>query len=590
MEDGNEEYLPEDIEEALVTTQADHDAQTGTKHRRRSSTSVEGGADKRRAKRQLQESAGGRTDEPRFKRQKRPMNAAYLELLNQDIEDATLGVSLDDDEAPVPGQVGLTHWSTLEKTQLYEAVSRLGVSSLDAIAARVDTKDVLEVKHYLRFLQQTFEARQGQLRGKSKMLALAELPAAVELSNECCQAQEEAADAISLKQERHEQLRESAKWGGYWDITPNIAAALDKRTPGSDLPDFVFTPLFSLTDWLALSRRVFMNSTVPEGNWVNIDSSPPSIWATCLEDFHSLALSLTRRIMQTALYIASSRIRTQSSATPDMQMKVRARDVRAAVASLGLTRDSSKFWATAARRLRLNVHDDPVVDISDDATDPDILSYETVEDRLFSHDMPEPRASDARTASGRYTRGMSPAVDEASMDNDSDLEDDESSSSEVEDGKHGPFVEAEVKEGLQYSVSTIRDVTKFREALTLRVLAEREAEEVAEQVDARASAQAEAQMWKILEKTPSHPLPKLKRAVPIPRSSLRVSDLDASKDGWAEATQYYAPWETLQNHSIQSDSSDDDPGGGEGEEGEDEIDLLTTDEDMGTSSEGEGPL
>lgn len=593
MEEKNRAYSPGHSDDTSINSDADRKTQPVNKHRRRSSTSVEGITEQRPHKRQLHESTGTQIDEPRFKRQKRPLNLAYLDILNHDIEEAALSVSLDDHIELDPSQVGLTYWSALEKKQLYEAVSRVGISNLDAIVARVDTKSVLEVQHYLQFLQKALQARQTQAAGSNmKLLALAELPAAVELSNECCQAQEEAADSISLKQERHEQIRESTRWGSYWDITPSIAAALDRRTAGSGLPEFSFMPLFRLSDWLALSRRVFMNSAVPEGNWVNIDSNPPSIWTTCLEDFHSLALSLTRRIMQTALYIASSRIRTQAPGMSDLQMTVRARDIHAAVASLGLTQDSSKFWATAARRLRLNVHDSPAGDAADGPIDPEILSYDAVEAHLFSHGAPKRADSNTPTTSLPHTKTEAPQpslVEETSGKDDAEEQSDESSSSEVEDGKYGPFVEAEVKEGLQYSVTTIRDIVRFREALTTRVLAEREAEDVAEHVDSRASAQAEAHMWKTLEKTPSHPLPKLKKTIHIPRSGIRVADMNASEQGWAEATEYYAPWETLQHYNDFSDSSDDVQDEVEDDDGEDDIDVLTNTDAVDSSDAGDDP-
>ena len=72
-----------------------------------------------------------------------------------------------------------------------------------------------------------------------------------------------------------------------------------------------------------------------------------------MEDFYSLVQSITRRIIATTLTVANSRIRRRKEFT---SAKVRPRDVKAAISSLGMNNDSRKFWATAARRLRLNVY------------------------------------------------------------------------------------------------------------------------------------------------------------------------------------------------------------------------------------------
>lgn len=487
---------------------------------------------------------------PPLKRQKGTLNQEYLDILNKDIEDASLGVSLDGEELLDPSKVGLTLWSPIEKRQLYEALARDGEPHIEKIASKLGTKSVLEVRHYIQFVRSLAKSRRGT---KDRcLLQFSEMPAAVEMSQECCQAQEEAADAVSVRQEKHEQFRESTKWGNYWDITPKIAAALHKRTEESSLPDYPFARLFNLPQWLELSRRVFMNSSVPDGNWTNFESEPPSIWATSLEDFHSLTLSITKRLVQASLFMAMSRIRTQSTFNPNIKQRVRRRDVRAAIASLSLPRDASTFWASCPRRLRLDVVDPLDTDIDNSQTEP--LSYNDVEAALSTSQRNSDFESAIKTQRANSESAEDPALD---SDSGSDISEMLDTNADGEDNDANPNVEADVAEALQYSATTVRDLRRFRLALTARIKADYKDELHADDIDKRNSAQAESQMWKSLQNAPSKPPPKLKRRLPqAPRTILSTTDIDLpSTEDWDEKTTYYAPWETLARAPVQDEEA-----------------------------------
>ncbi|CAF3469701.1 unnamed protein product [Fusarium graminearum] len=289
-----------------------------------------------------------------FKRQKGVLNTDYLDLLNRDIEDAAQRVCFtheDNETALGSTQIGLTYWSLPEKKLFFEAIARLGQTDLPGIASRIGTKSEVEVNHYLDVLRRARLLRQREVRRPA--IEFSEIPAAVELSQQCCHALDEAADAISVRQERKEELREEGKWGECWEITPKIAHRLDKGESINGSQKLQFKGLFNLHTWLRLSERVFMNSSIPSENWQYIDNRPPSMWATTFEDFHSLAVSITKRLVQTTLFMSMSRIRAKRELHPNTRDIVRAQDVQAAIASLGMKLDSRQFWSKCARRLRL---------------------------------------------------------------------------------------------------------------------------------------------------------------------------------------------------------------------------------------------
>ncbi|KAK1777466.1 hypothetical protein QBC45DRAFT_487350 [Copromyces sp. CBS 386.78] len=381
------------------------------------------------------------------KRHKTPFNHSYLALLNADIIDAASRfVPADTDQTTqplTPSQIGLTLWTPAEKDLFFSAVSRLGPDSASAIASRIRTKSELQVAEYLEVFRQTIKTRQDpKLATPATLLqpvTPAEVPAAVELSQQCCNALEEAADAVSSRQEAWEEAEERRKWGeNRWLIRKDNVKGLEmdarekrekkrraekgkskeKDADGSGDADEEGEPvvkidekvdeygqrkspaldLFRVRKMLDLSENVFMNSTVDDYNWSSMSDEPPAIRATALEDLHSLIVSLTRRLVAAVLYISESRIKAKRAVHPLTRNLVWTRDVEAAVLSLGLEKNSHQFWAGAARRLRLNVYGDEDYDYKEELArkeeegidvdmemmrdDPDPMSYAEVEEAL----------------------------------------------------------------------------------------------------------------------------------------------------------------------------------------------------------------
>ncbi|KAH6631696.1 hypothetical protein F5144DRAFT_648788, partial [Chaetomium tenue] len=453
-------------------------------------------------------------DSPRpFKRHRTAtFHPAYLALLNDDIRDAAQQFVPPTDDNPhpnkkttlEPSQLGLTHWSSAEKTLFFEALARLGRDDAAGIAARVRTKGELEVAAYLALLRREGEGQgvEGEGGGgKREGVAPAEVPAAVELGQECVAALEEAADAVSVRVEGYEVAVERGRWGeGGWLVGAGNWRVLEGAPPeglGGVLE------LFRVGNWLRLSGRVFMNSAVEEYNWVRVEGEEPAVRATALEDFYALAVQVTRRLVAATIFVAEERIRARRELYPYARNRVWKQDVEAAALSLGLPTDSRKFWAKCARRLRLDVYEneDATVmgweDEGEDEQDP--MSYDEVERALGL----EPEATGPNTAAAaedEETESSEEELDEAMISAEALTHD--------EDDAEREAITREMNEVLIHSALEYPKSGPQRDNLRRRIRAERAHEAYADKMDARASYYEEKRMWAMLERQPLRELLK----------------------------------------------------------------------------------
>ena len=563
---------------------------------------------------------------PPLKRLKGEFNAAYLSLLNQDIQDASLGLIKGreggeaegyGDEYPEssPSQIGAVVWSAAETNVFFAAVSRLGRDDVERIAARIGTKSELEVRQYLFFLDAA-KRQPGVTAGEGKVgavtplpprLASVEIPAAVEIGAECAFLLEAAADALALCQGGYEEEVEKERWGAGGGITGPGAGILEEglqrrqgRTgraedpktateqrrdreereqrsltqKGDDdndndeekggeewdksLEEMPFVELLHVENWLRLSDRVFMNSAIADGNWraMSEEDEPPAIQATALTDFHALALSVTKRLLFAAAYVAESRVRRRVLDGSQRRLcpRLRPEDVKAAVLSLGMRQDSREFWARCARRLQLDVVDDGIeeeddIDIDnyddytqenegddddDDAYNMDIdeqmstgeSSDKNVEDHgqemqgsEEEHDYEVMTYDEVEAVLGFQAsniRNVMPGGPSSPETDDGDVfpspEDTSSASSfEDENGDEGTEEAKEAEDDDSLNIESInRDIeeamtsivhtegTTTLPALRSRIRAEHRLERDAERLDAKASADAEARLWAVL--------------------------------------------------------------------------------------------
>ncbi|KAF2204074.1 hypothetical protein GQ43DRAFT_211923 [Delitschia confertaspora ATCC 74209] len=293
-------------------------------------------------------------------------------------------------------QIGVSKWTSEEKDRVFAAVERLGRDNLPGISSAVGSKSIPEVKDFLLLL------KDATTEHDRAAVDYRDIPAAAEISSECCQQLELAGDALSSYQETFEAKVEQDRYGKHWLITPEIAEEIEvalasskgrssshvsstsdsgaaetnpekvRLSPAPDNPSNVeilqsipSSSLLRPISFLTLSMKLFMNSssTLPSAypHWTHLTSqlaSGPSIYHTALNDFHTLAISLTKRLAQASMMQATSRLRSQNwRFSKGVKPFVKKRDVLAAIDILGLQRNRSENWRAVARRCKVRVLD-----------------------------------------------------------------------------------------------------------------------------------------------------------------------------------------------------------------------------------------
>ncbi|KAG6366471.1 hypothetical protein INS49_000648 [Diaporthe citri] len=486
-----------------------------------------------------------------LKKAKGSFNRAYLDILNEDIEHAAaqyvpLGRETKDERISLPSsQIGMVTWTSMEKERFFEALGRLGRDDTPGIARRIRTKGEMEVRQYLKLLQDGLAQRRRL--NELDPLELADFPAAVELSHECCEALDEAADSLALRQENFEQTTEQHKHGTDWLVTQKCKDdAQDEAADGDLIPSSVL----NVPNWLQISGRLFMNGTSEERNWQSVDGDYPSIRHATLEDFYSLALTLTRRLVAATIYMASSRIRAQSRYNAGNQSEVRRRDVHAAALSVGMRAEKQSVLAGSARRLGLHVYEHPPrpSEEEDAAT---MMPYDAVEHALgmhghrnissIRHKIQRIELSSDQGAVSRHAPAYSEAETDSMDSDDGYPSDTEYEESEDEDED----VKAEADEIMLYSTVDRPQTKRDRETLFRRIKAEREQEVYSDAVDAQATYQEERRMWEVLGRHPPQPL--IDPGLPPTGRRLKVSVGAAYSVGkdWRAHTKVVSEWEFL---------------------------------------------
>ncbi|KAL5446194.1 hypothetical protein PMIN07_002357 [Paraphaeosphaeria minitans] len=311
-----------------------------------------------------------------------PYNDAYRLLYNDFVQNLAGNHRISGALSLKTSQLGATVWTAGEKEAFFAALERLGKDNLPGIAAAVGSKSVFEIRHFLLLLQDACVDRAGK-----RDISLTDIPAAAEVGIICERQLDAAGDTLATKQERYEATQEQKRYGEHWLITSELAEEIEIAAKGlrasvpvesgdddnrlhaaGDSPLLREIPEAGLiipNSFLELSRNLFMNSSsdtsYPWLNWRDLTSDiapEPCMYRTALRDFHSLVLLLTKRVMQTALIQATSRIRAQGwRAKKGVKLFVRSRDVHTAVDLLGISTSRRKFFRDVPRRCRLRVTD-----------------------------------------------------------------------------------------------------------------------------------------------------------------------------------------------------------------------------------------
>ncbi|KAL8859313.1 MAG: hypothetical protein Q9178_004251 [Gyalolechia marmorata] len=295
---------------------------------------------------------------------KRFYNTKYHGLLN----DAISGLDTDPliphrDNAPT-AQAGMCFWSSQERELLFRGIARHGQDKLPAIAALIGTKSEPEVHVYIQSLKAASK-KQHMYGKRQSLVGLGDIPAAVEISDDCCVSLELAADSLAIMQQRHEEHFEKQRHISLWKLDQDKAQWVEQRLRESEegrseihekLPA---AELLNLEEMLKLSRNFFMNAADLDMDWRSFctKGETPALLYTAFSDLHDIALSITSRLIQTALFFAMSRLRAAKSPYYTLQRTVKRCDVSAALKVLGMKESASDGWVQIARRCKLEVYD-----------------------------------------------------------------------------------------------------------------------------------------------------------------------------------------------------------------------------------------
>lgn len=323
-------------------------------------------------------------------------NDKYRELLNEDISEAT-GMTFGEDFTNLKletSQLGVSVWTKLQKELFFSTLTRYGKDNLPKLAA-ITEKSEPEVAHYLYLLDAGVK-EMAEVTNHKHSLGHEHIPAARELSDECCQNLQRAADALISLQESWEASEEQKKHGSYWLLDQSTADLIEDEVSRLSFREDVeqeiinqsreeleaqqmthypsqkskhqfildsipAARLLRLKTFINLSKTFFMNSPDPEYDWNTYVSSGhgPSIYRTAFDDFHSLTVSITRRIAHAAAFQAMTRSRTMDNRKLNVIPKehnVRRADVDAALEILGMKTNIKEYWATLPRRQGLRCY------------------------------------------------------------------------------------------------------------------------------------------------------------------------------------------------------------------------------------------
>ncbi|KAJ5603214.1 hypothetical protein N7537_006170 [Penicillium hordei] len=286
---------------------------------------------------------------------------AYSHLILQNEEIIEYASLRELDNPYQVSQHGSMVWTPTEKEVFFNALDRKGKSGIKEIAAAVGTKSELEVMEYIRFLHKALAAQYASDVHLERMPVLSDVAAATEISQECCGLLEEYADVLSLKESLIEARAGTQQHGDNWILTQASAQALaDGDNDGVRGALRLAADLLNIPYCIRLSYVLFMNlgGTQAENNWWNLAKRKdlitayghtPSMTADTAVDFYSLTVSVTRRLVQSSLFFAMSRLRSSNRSGNDRKGYVRTQDVRAAIEVLNMKHCRPNFVDIARR-------------------------------------------------------------------------------------------------------------------------------------------------------------------------------------------------------------------------------------------------
>lgn len=471
----------------------------------------------------------------RLKRLKISYNDDYRDLFNNTVNEIVKGPPVNEADLLPMSQIGVTQWSTCEKEIFFTMLARRGRHNLSSIASAIGTKSELEVHVYLQLLQKS-TAEHHLNAPRHQLLGTYEIPGAFEVSQDCSATLELNADALSILQQKEEEKLERRNYDKLWLLDNHTVRLMSQRQRSAKgdktevLDALAPSELLNLKSFLKLSARVFMNSSQEEDNWRSYceKKETPSILHTAFSDFHSLVISITKRLIQSSLFIAMSRIRATSSSNYRQKKAVRLRDVSAALNVLGMKHNSQSFWIEVARRCNLAVYD---IVKGPDSMDEE-LNYNEVEKRLSrrSEDDGEcvkygPEPNEITATLGTAPLSLETDHDKFPSDYISNSSFDPAGSS---DNGGSPLLSSQ-DEGRSHDQNTAEEVGDF----------------YTEALDMRISQREELRLWKLLGQDPPVNMKPEEIELPMrPRPERKTAD---DLDDWSSWVVYAPAWEVHEN-------------------------------------------
>lgn len=517
---------------------------------------------------------------------------SYRLLFNSVVTEASHRFTNDDYTPLAPSQVGASTWTPEEKELFFNVLAKLGRDNLPGIAAVIRSKTETEIHEYIQLLQEGL-VQQHLNAPHHRLVGLTEIPAASELSQPCCNSLETASDALAWYQLGWEMRQEKEKHGGLWlldrqtanllegssseaeeGVHPDVAQVENEGSNGEeeggqeDEHAVVFEPsipdalpaakLLKLSNWIELSERVFMNAGPPNesDNYRSVadPGERPSITLTALNDFHTLAVSVARRLVHAVLFQTTSRLRATGGSRKGSHVRkvwVRKKDVAAAATVLCMERNSKSFWAKSARRCHLAVYKGrmPTIGMPNrgqrltydeveqlcgvDATFSERVSlnnpYDTVSDDLSTVLEAEGNKSSTGIGWPAKVSATSSMIDDSDTEYQEHTVDDESEDSDTDRSIHS--ITQETGASFKPSRDPIHPVQEERDEL----------DEHTEQFDRLASHIAEQQLWDMLQQRPP---PEIKDEGTVIQKAPATERKRAHElHNWRDWIEYESEWE-----------------------------------------------
>lgn len=435
---------------------------------------------------------------------------AYTGILASIEKDIRFETTAENEEFIVT-QNGAVVWTATEKEVLFKHLDRKGKNGIKGIAAAIGTKSELEVMDYLNLLHRGVE-NQHLLDRKIQTIVMGDVPGAAEISKKCCGELDKIADVLAIKEDVDTSKACRQQYGNYGTISEAQAKELVDSGDQKPLRGNIHLAgnLLNVPNWIQLSRRFFMNfgGKKEQDNWRNFvkseKSESPSISGDALMDFYALATSLTRRLMQSAIFFAMARLRSSQLLGRERSSNVRRRDVKAAIDVLNMKSRPPDFLLQCARSNGLLIAD--------------ITNQKGWVPRVFSYD-----------EAAELLRGDDDSSNQSSSDESPTEPEDEH---EVENTISSGPVEGPV------------DPSHFQSDTESNI--DRE-EELADTLDREASRGEELRLWNVLNQpAPPHlHVPIISEEVAQAAMRRPVRERKSKQDlvDWRDRTLYRSEWE-----------------------------------------------